>query len=73
MQNDINALSKMLLKNSRVLSKTLNFEHFEPYDLVQTSPACGPNTYQIIYGETLDFQCQHLKRQHGKVFKGNLQ
>ena len=22
-------------------------------------PACGRNTYQIMYGETLDFQCQH--------------
>ena len=28
------------------------------YDFVQISPACGPNTYQIMYGETLDFQCQ---------------
>ena len=26
---------------------------------VQISPACGPNTYQVMYGETLDFQCQH--------------
>ena len=32
---------------------------FVPYDFVQISPACGPNTYQIMYGETLDFQCQH--------------
>ena len=32
---------------------------FGPYDFVQISPACGPNTYQIMYGETLDFQCQH--------------
>ena len=29
------------------------------YDFVQISPACGPNTHQIMYGETLDFQCQH--------------
>ena len=28
------------------------------YNCVQISPAYGPNTYQIIYGEPLDFQCQ---------------
>ena len=26
-------------------------------DFVQIPPACGLNTYQIMYGETLDFQC----------------
>ena len=30
-----------------------------PYDFVQNPLACGPNTYQIMYGETLNFQCQH--------------
>ena len=25
---------------------------------MQISPAFGPNTYQIMYGETFDFQCQ---------------
>ena len=25
--------------------------------MVQISPACGPNTNQIMYGESLDFQC----------------
>ena len=40
-------------------SKNSNFEKFGPYDFVQIYPACGPNTYQIMYGETLDFQCQH--------------
>ena len=38
--------------------KAQNFEYFVSYDFVQISPACGPNTYQIVYGETLDFQCQ---------------
>ena len=58
---------------STLLSKwfCLNFVHFEPYDLVHTSPACGPSTYQTMYGETLDFQCQHLQRQHGKVLMAN--
>ena len=28
---------------------------FIPYDLVETSQAFGPNTYQIMYGETLNF------------------
>ena len=32
---------------------------FGLYDFVQISPAFGPNTYQIMYLETLDFQCQH--------------
>ena len=35
---------------------------FGPYDFVQISQACGSNTYQIMYGETLDFQCQHQQR-----------
>ena len=39
--------------------KAQNFVYFGPYDFVQISPACGPNTYQIMYGMTLDFQCQH--------------
>ena len=39
--------------------KTQNFVWFRPYDLVQISPARSSNTYQIMYGETLDFQCQH--------------
>ena len=39
--------------------KAQNFVWFGPYDFVKIKPACGPNTYQIMYGETLDFQCQH--------------
>ena len=39
--------------------KAQNFVWLGPYEFVQISPACGPNTYQIMYGETLDFQCQH--------------
>ena len=31
------------------------FVKFGLYNFVQISPACGPNTYQIMYGETLDF------------------
>ena len=48
------------------------FLHFGRY-LFQISPACGPCTYQIqiMYGETLDFQCQHLQRLHGKVLMAN--
>ena len=68
----VNALSKMGLKELGFLSKSSNFVHFGQYDLVQISPACSPNTYQIMYGETLDLQCKHLQRQHGKVFKANL-
>ena len=45
--------------------KAQNFVYFGPYDFVQISPACGPNTYQIMYGDTLDFQCQH--QQYGNI------
>ena len=38
--------------------KTQNFVNFLPYDLARISRARGPNTYQIMYIETLDFQCQ---------------
>ena len=49
---------RFLKKSNQFLQKAQNFEYFVPYDLVQILPACGPNTYQIMYGETLDFQCQ---------------
>ena len=39
--------------------KAPNFVWFGPCNFVQILPACGPNTYQIVYGETLDFQYQH--------------
>ena len=42
--------------------KAQNCEYFDQCDFVQTSPACGPNTYQIIYGETLEFYCQRHYR-----------
>ena len=38
--------------------KAQNFVYFLPYDIVQISPACVPNIYQIMYGETLDFRSQ---------------
>ena len=40
--------------------KTQNFMHIRAYNLVQILPACGPNTYQIMSGETLDSKCQYL-------------
>ena len=45
--------------------KAQNVVYFGPYDFVQISPACGPNTYQTMYGETSDFQCQH--QQYGRA------
>ena len=35
-----------------------NFVHFGQNDFVQISVVCNPNTYQIMYGENLDFQSQ---------------
>ena len=40
------------------LTLSQNFVYFVLYDFVQSSPVCGPNTYQIMYGETSDFRCQ---------------
>ena len=62
LQNGVNYLSEMIIKNLGFCSKSQNFVHFGPYDLVQISPVCGPNTYQIMYRETLEFQCQHLQQ-----------
>ena len=39
--------------------KAQNFVCFGLYDFVQISLACGPNTYDVMNGETLDLQCQH--------------
>ena len=39
---------KMAFKNSVFCHKSSKFVHFRPYGSVQISPACGPNTYQII-------------------------
>ena len=36
--------------------KPQNFVWFGPYNFVQISPACVQNTYQIMLGETFDFQ-----------------
>ena len=32
-----------------------NFVYFRTYDFVQFTPACGPNTYQRMYEEILEF------------------
>ena len=40
------------------LPKAQNFVDFVPYDFVKISQACCPISYQIMRGETLEFQCQ---------------
>ena len=52
LQNGVNALPKMVLKELGFLFKSSNFVHFELYDLIQVSQESSPNTYQIKYGET---------------------
>ena len=52
LQNGVNSSSKLVFNNPLFLSKNRFFLHFETYDLVQCSPACKPNTYQLMYGET---------------------
>ena len=39
-----------------------NFVWFQPYDYVQISSECGPDAGEIMYGEILDFQCQHINK-----------
>ena len=36
------------------------------------SPACDPNTYQTMYGRTLDSKCLHLQRQHERVLMAKI-
>ena len=43
-QNSVNILSKIVLNNSLFFVKNLKFLHFRSNDLLQISPACGPNT-----------------------------
>ena len=62
LQNGDYALSEMLFKKFFFFDKSSIFVHFGPYDLVQITLACSRNTYQIMYGETLDFQGLHLQR-----------
>ena len=65
-QNGVNTLSKMV---NHFLSKSSKFcVEFGPYDFVQILPACGRNTYQRMYGETLDFQ--HLS--NVSISNGNI-
>ena len=58
-QNGVNALSEMVLKNPGFCQKTQNFVYFGPYNFAQISPECGPYTCQIMYGEALHFRCQY--------------
>ena len=44
------------------LKKAQKFVYFKSYDLVQISPACGSNTYQIMYGETFRLPMSALER-----------
>ena len=46
LQNGVNTLSKMGLKELCFLCKSSHFLHFGPHELVQISPACSSNTYQ---------------------------
>ena len=47
------------LKNSIFCQKAHNFVYSGPYDFIQIPLACSTNIFKEMYGETLDFQCQH--------------
>ena len=53
---------KWSLKARFFCQKAQHFVHFRQYTLVQIWPVCGPNTYQIMYVETLDLKWNHLQR-----------
>ena len=55
-------LSKWFLKNAIFCQKAQNLVHARQYDLIQILPASDPSTYQTMFGDTLDFQCQHLQQ-----------
>ena len=59
-QNDVNALSKMVLKTQDFCQKARNSLSLNRwYDFVQISQACDTSIFKEMYGETLDFQSQH--------------
>ena len=66
-QNGVNTLSEMVLKNGFVclfvcfffFVKNSKFCIVRTIRFCSNFIACGPNTYQIMYEETLEFQCQH--------------
>ena len=43
-------------KKKRKKKKNQSFVYFLQCNFVQISPVCGPNIYQLIYGDTLDFK-----------------
>ena len=58
-QTDVTTVSKMV--NHFFFAKKLKILYVVYHTIMfQTFPACCPNTYQIMYRETLDVQCQHL-------------
>ena len=46
-QNGFNSVKNVCINS--IFSKAQHFVHFGSFDLVQISPVCGPNTYQIIW------------------------
>ena len=72
LQYGVNSSSKWFLNNLVFCPKAQNFVHFGLYDLVQISSVCGPNTYQVMYGYSSEFQCQQLQHQQRRVLMANL-
>ena len=66
LQNGVNALSKMVFKSS-IFCQKLNILYI--LDHAIWFKFCVTNTYQIMYGEILAFQCQNLQRQPWQQFK----
>ena len=57
LQIGVNALSNNGFKRTRVFIEKFIFCTFQTIRFGSNSPACSPHTYQIMYGETSDFQC----------------
>ena len=58
-QNGINALSKMVFKNLVFVKKLKILCSLDNTILFKFHQHVVQNTYHLMYGKTLDFQCQH--------------
>ena len=67
-----NGLQKSFFISFFFVAKRLKFCTIWTIRFGSNPPACGPNAYQIIYGENLDSQCHLLQWYHGRVFMANL-
>ena len=62
MKEDILSINTLALNNC--LCNRNVFQNGVNTQKAQNSPACDPSIYQMMYGVTLDFQCQRREWSH---------